>query len=54
MFSVDCLCFNFDFWFQMIGVLGCNLGYMLEVIDMFKSRNRNVDAILVFNFSWQI
>jgi hypothetical protein len=44
MFYVDCLCFNFDFWFQMIGVFGCNLGYMLEVIHMFKPGNIIVDV----------
>jgi hypothetical protein len=30
-----------------IGVFGCNLGYLLEVIHMFKSASRNVDAALV-------
>jgi hypothetical protein len=31
----------------MIGVFGCNLDYLLEVIHMFKSESRNVDAALV-------
>ncbi len=44
MFFVDCLCFNFDFWFQMIGVFGYNIGYLLEVIHMFKSWSRDVDV----------
>jgi hypothetical protein len=28
----------------MISVFGCNIGYMLEVIHIFKSRSRIVDA----------
>ncbi len=47
MSSIDCLCSNFDFWFQMIGVFGCNLDYLLDVIHMLKSESRNVDAALV-------